>query len=91
MIGSMDLNASPQPEEDDENFEQHYEEYSAPERHTEHRNHAEHVESAVDIARRVLHSFFLNIYFQDAFLSALCCLLSIAHVLSADIRNLILG
>lgn len=48
MIVSMDLNASPVPEEDEDTFEQRVEEYSAPE---------ERVESAVDIARRVL--FFL--------------------------------
>lgn len=58
MIGIMDLNVLPQPEEDDETFEQHFEEYNAPERHTEHKHHVEHVESAVDIARRVLHSIF---------------------------------
>nr|XP_048319857.1 mRNA-capping enzyme isoform X2 [Ziziphus jujuba var. spinosa] len=43
MIVAMDLNASPVPEEDDETFEGHIEEYSAPE---------ERVETAVDIARR---------------------------------------
>lgn len=44
----MDLNASPVPEEDEESFERHIEEFPAPE---------ERVESAVDIARRV--HFFL--------------------------------
>ncbi|PON63714.1 Atypical dual specificity phosphatase, subfamily A [Trema orientale] len=39
----MDLNASPIPEDDEETFERHVEEYGAPE---------ERVESAVDIARR---------------------------------------
>lgn len=48
MIVSMDLNASPVPEEDEDTFEQNIEEYPAPE---------ERIESAVDIARRVL--FFL--------------------------------
>ncbi|KAI4353170.1 hypothetical protein L6164_002141 [Bauhinia variegata] len=44
MIVAMDLNASPVPEDDEENFEGHVvEEYSAPE---------ERIESAVDIARR---------------------------------------
>lgn len=45
MIVSMDLNASPVPEEDEDTFEQNIEEYPAPE---------ERIESAVDIARRVL-------------------------------------
>nr|CAN61178.1 hypothetical protein VITISV_037120 [Vitis vinifera] len=39
----MDLNASPLPEEDEETFERHIEEYTAPE---------EHVETAVEISRR---------------------------------------
>ncbi|KAJ7961298.1 mRNA-capping enzyme [Quillaja saponaria] len=43
MIVAMDLNASPVPEEDEDTFEQHIEEYTAPE---------ERIESAVDIARR---------------------------------------
>ncbi|XP_075638066.1 uncharacterized protein LOC142610201 [Castanea sativa] len=43
MIVSMDLNASPVPEEDEDVFGQHIEEYTAPE---------ERIESAVDIARR---------------------------------------
>jgi len=41
----MDLNASPQPEEDDEAFESHFEESAAPE-------HGERIESAVEILRR---------------------------------------
>ena len=48
MIVSMDLNASPVPEEDEDTFGQHIEEYTAPE---------ERIESAVDIARRVLFFF----------------------------------
>lgn len=44
-IVAMDLNASPVPEEDEDTFEQHIEEDSAPE---------ERIESAVAIARRVL-------------------------------------
>ncbi|KAE9455555.1 hypothetical protein C3L33_12534, partial [Rhododendron williamsianum] len=44
---SMDLNASPQPEDDDEAFESHFDESAAPE-------HTEHVESAVEILRRVI-------------------------------------
>lgn len=50
MIVSMDLNASPVPEEDEDTFGQHIEEYTAPE---------ERIESAVDIARRVLFFFIL--------------------------------
>ncbi|KAL8121500.1 uncharacterized protein LOC141659111 [Apium graveolens] len=52
MIGIMDLNAPPLPEDDDDTFEQHFEGFSASEKHTEHVKHAEHVESAVDILRR---------------------------------------
>lgn len=48
----MDLNASPQPEDDDEAFELQFEESAAPE-------HTEHVESAVEILRRVLQNVFL--------------------------------
>lgn len=48
----MDLNASPQPEDDDEAFESHFDESAAPE-------HTEHVESAVEILRRVLHFLLL--------------------------------
>ncbi|XP_054780528.1 uncharacterized protein LOC129288148 isoform X2 [Prosopis cineraria] len=43
MIVAMDLNASPVPEEDDDIFERHIEEYIQPE---------ERIETAVDIARR---------------------------------------
>ncbi|XVF78903.1 hypothetical protein PTKIN_Ptkin14bG0175200 [Pterospermum kingtungense] len=43
MIASMDLNASPLPEDDEETYGGHIEHYSAPE---------EHVESAVEISRR---------------------------------------
>lgn len=46
MIVTMDLNASPQPEEDEETFERHIEEAcTVPE---------EHIETGVEIARRVL-------------------------------------
>lgn len=55
----MDLNVVPLPEDDDDTFEQHFEEYRASEKHIEHVNHAEHVESAVDILRRVCHSLLL--------------------------------
>ncbi|XWS67192.1 hypothetical protein CRYUN_Cryun05aG0266600 [Craigia yunnanensis] len=43
MIASMDLNASPLPEDDEETYERHREHYSASE---------EHVESGVEISRR---------------------------------------
>ncbi|XP_022747226.1 mRNA-capping enzyme-like isoform X4 [Durio zibethinus] len=43
MIASMDLNASPLPEDDEDSYESHVEHYSAPK---------EHVESAVEISRR---------------------------------------
>ncbi|XP_039044167.1 mRNA-capping enzyme-like isoform X2 [Hibiscus syriacus] len=43
MIASMDLNASPVPEDDEETYESHIERYSALE---------EHVESGVEISRR---------------------------------------
>ncbi|TYH89595.1 hypothetical protein ES332_D01G273900v1 [Gossypium tomentosum] len=43
MIVGMDLNASPLPEDDEDPYETHIEQYSAPE---------EHVESAVEISRR---------------------------------------
>ncbi|CAK9133911.1 unnamed protein product [Ilex paraguariensis] len=46
MIASMDLNASPQPEEDEETFVPHFEEDNAPE------EHIEHIETGADIARR---------------------------------------
>ena len=54
MIASMDLNASPLPEDDEETYERHIEHYSAPE---------EHVESAVEISRRVLLEFSLLAFF----------------------------
>lgn len=50
MIVSMDLNASPEPEEDEEIFEPHLVEDKGPPQHIHH--HVEHVESAVDILRR---------------------------------------
>ncbi|KAE8692424.1 MRNA capping enzyme family protein isoform 3 [Hibiscus syriacus] len=43
MFASMDLNASPLPEDDEDAYDRHVEQYSAPE---------EHVESAVEILRR---------------------------------------
>ncbi|KAG5550417.1 hypothetical protein RHGRI_015392 [Rhododendron griersonianum] len=49
MIASMDLNALPQPEEDEDPFEPPFEEVTAPEHKI---GHVEHIESAVEIARR---------------------------------------
>ncbi|KAI5663666.1 hypothetical protein M9H77_22989 [Catharanthus roseus] len=51
MIASMDLNASPQPEEDEEIFEPNLSEDNAPEVHVDHHYHAE-AESAISISRR---------------------------------------
>lgn len=50
----MDLNVSPQPEEDEEIFEPNISEDSAPDVHQDRHYHAEAV-SAVEISRRVLH------------------------------------
>ena len=62
MIVAMDLNASPVPEEDEDAFGGHFEEYNAPE---------ERVETAVDIARRVPFPLFccLFIYFSSLTMS----------------------
>ncbi|KAJ9548750.1 hypothetical protein OSB04_021293 [Centaurea solstitialis] len=46
----MDLNASPEPEEDEGTFEPNFSEDSAPEE--KHSHHVDHVETAVDIMRR---------------------------------------
>lgn len=54
MIVAMDLNASPVPEEDEETFDRHIEQYSAP-------GPEERIETAVDIARRV--SFLVSFLF----------------------------
>lgn len=54
MVATMDLNASPQPEEDDEPYVRHLEDYSSRD---------DRIESAVEIARRVLlilHSLLYN-------------------------------
>lgn len=59
MVASMDLNASPQPEDDDESFEQHFDEDIAREKHRQRVDHVEHGETAVNIMRRVLHSYLL--------------------------------
>lgn len=45
MVASMDLNVSPVPEDEEDSFEKHVEEFSAPE---------DRFESAVETARRVL-------------------------------------
>lgn len=54
MIGNMDLNASPLPEDDEDTFEPHFEEDNAPAKHIQHISQVEHVESSVDILHRVL-------------------------------------
>ncbi|KAL3536484.1 hypothetical protein ACH5RR_004945 [Cinchona calisaya] len=48
----MDLNVSPQPEEDDDIFEPHFGEDNAQEEHIHHSDHVELAESAVEISRR---------------------------------------
>lgn len=48
MVVTMDLNVSPVPEDDEENFEEHIEEFSAPE---------ERFETGVETARRVFLNF----------------------------------
>lgn len=53
MIVAMDLNALP--EEDEETFDRHVEEYKAP---------ADHIESALDIANRVLTNALFRLYFS---------------------------
>lgn len=61
MNVGMDLNASPEPEEDEQVFEPTFSQDSGPkEKHIPHHHHhqLDHVESAVDIMRRVLHSVF---------------------------------
>lgn len=68
MIASMDLNASPQPEDDendeiDKFFREHLEEESE-EPIVEHNiEHADYVVSAVEISRRVHLSIYLNLFF----------------------------
>ena len=54
----MDLNVVPLPDDEDDTFEQHFEDYRASGK--QHLNHAEHVESAVDILRRVRHPLSLQ-------------------------------
>ncbi|KAL1543533.1 mRNA guanylyltransferase [Salvia divinorum] len=52
MIASMDLNASPEPEEDEVFPEPQSEEDSAPEEHIEYNEHVDHEQSGASIARR---------------------------------------
>lgn len=56
MIASMDLNAIPEPEEDEVFYQPNFEEDHAPEEQIEYNEHSEHGESAVEISRRVLLS-----------------------------------
>lgn len=59
----MDLNASPQPEDDDEFFREQLEEESE-EPVVEHSiEHADYVVSAVEISRRVYLSIYFNLLF----------------------------
>lgn len=53
MIASMDLNASPQPEDDDEIFGHQLEEESEEHIVQQINEHTDYVESAVEISRRV--------------------------------------
>jgi len=55
MIVAVDLNASPVPEDDEDDFGRQVEEYRTPE---------ERVESAVDIAHQVSSPLFLCIFFD---------------------------
>lgn len=63
MIASMDLNASPLPEDDDVFPEPHSEEDNVQEEQIEYNEHADHEESGASIARRV--SFCLIFCQQD--------------------------
>lgn len=54
----MDLNASPEPEEDEVFPDTHYEEDNAREERIEYKEHVDHGESAAQIARRVSLLFF---------------------------------
>lgn len=60
MIGSMDLNAFPETEEDEVFPEPHTEEDNGQEEHI-YNEHAEHGESAVQISRRVSLSYHLSL------------------------------
>ncbi|GAA0142534.1 mRNA capping factor [Lithospermum erythrorhizon] len=52
MIATMDLNASPLPDDDDESFQQHLGEDNAPEKYVEHYEEIEPVHSAMSVSRR---------------------------------------
>ena len=69
MIVAVDLNASPVPEDDQDDFGDQVEEYHAPE---------ERVESAVDIARRVSFLLFLCFFFD--FIMSSWSKLALIHV-----------
>lgn len=76
MIVSMDLNASPEPEEDEviPFPDPHSEEDIAPEERVEYNEHVEHGESAAQIARRVslLSYFFSCLVFSKVVCVSLC-------------------
>jgi len=70
MTISMDLNASPLPEEDEDPFEGQVEEYNPPKKDQveEYIAPEEHIESGADIARRVpflLYSYFFFLFLFD--------------------------
>ncbi|KAL0426273.1 UNVERIFIED_CONTAM: capping enzyme [Sesamum latifolium] len=69
MIASMDLNASPEPEEDEVFPEPQSEEDNVLEEHVDYNEHLSHGESAVQISRRVLFCLILCGYSieQDSF------------------------
>lgn len=54
IVASMDLNASPEPEEDEVFPERHSEEYFAPEEKVQYSEHLDHRETGAQIRRRVL-------------------------------------
>lgn len=65
MIASMDLNASPEPEEDEVFPEPQSEEDNVQEEHIEYSEHVDHEQSGASLARRVL--FCLLLSQQDRF------------------------
>ncbi|KAL0336787.1 UNVERIFIED_CONTAM: capping enzyme [Sesamum calycinum] len=69
MIASMDLNASPEPEEDEVFPEPQSEEDNVLEEHVDYNEHVSHGESAVQISRRVLFCLIMCEYRieQDSF------------------------
>ncbi|XP_057803453.1 uncharacterized protein LOC131018766 [Salvia miltiorrhiza] len=60
MIASMDLNASPEPEEEEVFHEQQSEEDNVQEEHIEYNEHVDHEQSGASLARRVSFCLILN-------------------------------